>query len=183
MTATATICSLTIEHQLDKLGVDVHHVTYGPNHKFGICEWCNEIDAQASCNVYPRDGWFHECCTNCVISVAENAVTESGGRSDCCIVEIGTVQTPAPVAVIEPRRDHDLAALFPMACDVCPEVRHSVAQFELAFDVIHHGELEGIRWHLCGHCLPSCMVAASEQNRGFTPPILTVLPTRESVAA
>jgi hypothetical protein len=181
---TASASNATIEQQLVKLGVVVHNVTYGPNHKFGICEWCNEIDSVASCNVYPRDGWFNECCLTCVVFVTEQAITDSQGYSEYCTVEIGTVETPAPIAVVVPApRHHDLAVHSPVACDVCPDARNSVAQFEISFDVIHHGEPEGIRWLVCSDCLQSCLTAASVQNRGFTPPILTVLPTREVVAA
>lgn len=146
----------SIEQQITALGVVVHHITYGPNHKFGICEWCNEINSIASCNVYPRDGWFNECCLTCVVFVTEQAITDSLGYSEYCTVEIGTVETPAPIAVVVPApRHHDLAVH-------CPE---------------------GVRWLVCSDCLQSCLTAASVQNRGFTPPILTVLPTREVVAA
>lgn len=166
------------------MGVRVSTYTMPASHSFDDCLWCNELERPAVATVYPRDESCTDCCVQCLAFVTDKAITDSFGRSDYCSVEIAVVEVPAPVAVVVPApRDHDLAALLPIACDVCPDARRSVAAFELAFDVIHNGETEGIRWHLCGDCLPSCMVAASTQNRGFTPPILTVLPTREAVAA
>jgi hypothetical protein len=75
------------------------------------------------------------------------------------------------VVVATPERSHDLHSLLPIGCDTC----HAVAEWQLEFDRINHGEIEPIRWHICNGCLPSCLRAATAQNQGITPPLVSEL--------
>lgn len=173
--------------QLHALHVDVRTYQSAMSAEcFDRCDWACDGELPAIFGVYPAEGVSHDVCLSCVIRCTEWAIEKSNGRSEWVTVELGAVAPPSPSVVLVPtQRQHDLAALLPVACDVCPEVRHSVAVFEIAFDVIRRGEVEGERWHVCPRCAPSCIEAALAQHAGFVPPVLSILPVtaREAVAA
>jgi hypothetical protein len=167
-----------VTSQLRALHVDVRTYESAMHAEaFDRCDWWCDGELPAICGVYPRDGVSHDVCLACVIRCTEWAIEQSDGRAEFCTVEIATVAAPSPYVVLVPApREHDLAALMPIACEVCPEARHAVARFQLAFDVIRHGQPEPVRWLLCPNCVDSCWGAAEKQHAGFTPVELTRLP-------
>lgn len=75
------------------------------------------------------------------------------------------------VVIATPERAHDIQPLFPIGCDTC----RGTASWQLEFDRFSKGELDPIRWHICNGCLPSCLRAATVQNQGITPPLVSEL--------
>lgn len=77
------------------------------------------------------------------------------------------------VLVATAERSSDIHDLLPLGCDTCSP---RVAAWQIEFDRINKGDIEEIRWHVCDGCLPSCLHAATVQNQGITPPLVSEIP-------
>ena len=75
-------------------GVDFR--TYTHRGAFDLCSYCQyEPVRPATCRVYSRDDGTEDTCPGCVVTAAESAVEESGGRPELVTVEMALIEVAA----------------------------------------------------------------------------------------